>query len=147
MRVEPDTVQVPDTFDHDTPPVPLPPVVVRARVWPKVAVVDETANGAWSAFEAKIDVEALADAYVASAAFVEVMVQVPELASMVTIPVPEFTEQIPGVDDAKETEPVPLPPVVPRVTVLRYPSEAGGALMANPDWLASHWPYIVKSAT
>ena len=42
VRELPVTVHVPAVFCHVTDPVPLPPVAVRANVWPYVAVVDVT---------------------------------------------------------------------------------------------------------
>ena len=49
VSVEPETVHVPETTDHEMDPPPLPPVAVRASVEPYVADVDVTVNVAWFA--------------------------------------------------------------------------------------------------
>jgi hypothetical protein len=47
VRVEPEIVQVPDTFDQVTAPAPDPPDATSGSDCPKVAVVDETVSTAW----------------------------------------------------------------------------------------------------
>ena len=47
--MEPETVHVPDTTDHDTEPEPDPPDEVNESAWPYVADVDVTVNVDWFA--------------------------------------------------------------------------------------------------
>jgi hypothetical protein len=67
-----------------------------------------------------------------SAALVAAMAHVPVLASIVTTPDPEFTEQIDGDVVANATAPAPLPPVTPNVAVPENSNCAGTLVMVNP---------------
>jgi hypothetical protein len=44
VRVDPETVQGPESTTNEIDPAPLPPEVVSERVEPKVAIVEETVN-------------------------------------------------------------------------------------------------------
>ena len=113
VSVAPPTLQGPETTWYVTPPVPLPPTVLRALVPATLTVVGEarSVRGDWGAsptVTVTVTGAEVVEAYVASAALVAVTEQfpasVPVSVDPLTLQGPEPTWYV--------TPPVPLPPAL-----------------------------------